>query len=82
MESTTDMLISLDTSTPLKTSSNSPLIRDLQNFIDSQVDFVYKKKPVQENNLHICQQLFLSELEGTYWMPGGYYFKFLRGIRL
>ena len=58
VESTT---ISLDTNTPLKTSSNSLCFRDLENFIDSQVDFVLKKKPVEENNLHICHQLFLSQ---------------------
>ena len=45
MESTTDTPISLDTNTPLKTSGNSPCIRDLENFIDSQVDFVCKKSP-------------------------------------
>ena len=49
----------------MKTSSNSPCIRDPENFIDSQVDFVRKKKPVEENNLHTCQQLFLSQKEHT-----------------
>ena len=49
----------------MKTSSNSSCIRDPENFIDSQVDFVRKKKPVEENNLHTCQQLFLSQKEHT-----------------
>ena len=61
MENTTDAPISLDTNTSVKTSSNSSCIRDPENFIDSQVDFVRKKKPVEENNLHTCQQLFLSQ---------------------
>ena len=61
IESTTDTPISLDTNTPLKKSNNSPCTRGLENFKDSQVDFVRKKKPVDENNLHICQQLFLSK---------------------
>ena len=39
MECSTDTTISLDTNTPLKTSSNNPCIRELKNFIDSQVDF-------------------------------------------
>ena len=45
----------------MKTSRNSPCIRE--NFIDSQVDFVGKKEPVEENNLHIRQQLFLNQKE-------------------
>ena len=77
MECSTDTPISLDTNTPLKTSSNSPCIRELENFIDSQVDFVRKKMPVEENNLHICQQLFQSQnkhiacLEDTISHPRG-----------
>ena len=63
MESTTDMPISLDTNTPLKTSSDSLCIRDIENFMDSQVYFVLKKKPVEGSNLQICQQLFLSQKE-------------------
>ena len=63
MESTTDTPISLDTNTPLKTSSNSLCSRNLENSKDSQADFVHKKKPVEENNLHLCQQLFLSQKE-------------------
>ena len=45
MESTRDMPISLDRNTPLKTSSNSLCIRDLENFKDSQADFLRKKIP-------------------------------------
>ena len=77
MECSTDTPISLDTNTLLKTSSNSPCIRELENFIDSQVDFVRKKMPVEENNLHICQQLFQSQnkhiacLEDTISHPRG-----------
>ena len=63
MESTTDMPISLDTNTPFKTSSDSPCIGDLENFMDSQAYFVLKKKPVEESNLQICEQLFLSQKE-------------------
>ena len=63
MESTTDTPIYLDTNTPCKTSSNSPCIRDLENFIDSQVDFVCKKMPVEDNSLYIGQQSFLSQTE-------------------
>ena len=65
MENTTDAPISLDKNTSVKTSSNSPCIRDPEHFIDSQVNFVRKKKPEEENNLHICQQLFLSQKEHT-----------------
>ena len=61
IESTTDTPVSLNTNAPLKTSRNSPYIRE--NFIDSQVDFVGKKEPVEENNLHIHQQLFLNQKE-------------------
>ena len=39
------------------------MIRDLENCIDSQVDFVCKKKPVEENSLYIGQQSFLSQTE-------------------
>ena len=63
MESTTDTPISLDTNTLCKTSTNSPCIKDLENFIDSQVDFVCKKKPVEDNSLYIGQQSFLSQME-------------------
>ena len=61
MECFTDTTISLDTNTLLKISSSSPCIRELESFIDSQVDFVRKKKPVEENNLCICQHLFLIQ---------------------
>ena len=63
MESTTDTPISLDTNTPLKTWNNSSCFRDLENFVDTQVDFVCKKKHVEENSLYIDQQSFLSQTE-------------------
>ena len=64
MESLTSKSISLDTNTPLKTSSNSPCIRDLENFKDSQSSWFFSQKKARgENNLHICQQLFLSQKE-------------------
>ena len=37
MESTTDTPTSLDTNSLVKTLSNSPCIRNLENFIDSQI---------------------------------------------
>ena len=63
LENTTDTPISLATNAPLKTSSSRLCIRDLENSKDSQADFVHKKKPVEESNLHLRQQLFLSQKE-------------------
>ena len=63
MESTTVTPISLDANTQSKTSSNSPCIRDLEKFIDGQVDSVCQKKPVEENSLYIGQQSFLTQTE-------------------
>ena len=81
MESTTDMPISLDTNTPLKTSSDSLCIRDLENFMDSQVYFVLKKK-ARGGEQPSDMSTVVSESEGTYCMPGGYYFTSQRGIKL
>ena len=72
MESTTDTSISLDTNTPLKTSRNSLCIRDLENYKDSQVDLVHKKARGGEQPSFLST--VVSESEGTYCMPGGYYF--------
>ena len=58
MGSTADTPISLDTNTPLKTSSNSPCIRDLKNFKDSQVDFVPKKSPLRRTTFIYVNSCF------------------------
>ena len=50
-ESNTDTPISLDTNTPFKTSSNNLCIRDLENFIDNQVDLFAKRSPRRKTNL-------------------------------
>ena len=80
MESTTDMPISLDTNTPLKTSSDSLYQRSRK--FHGQSSLFCSQKKARGGEQPSDMSTVVSESEGTYCMPGGYYFTSQRGIKL